>query len=61
MVNGSGANYSYENSLLLPLDNIGGGYRYCAVERADGAPIVKIFPMRSEKRQKHAVQLVKFK
>ena len=33
----------------------------CAVERADGTPVVKIFPMRSEKRQKYAVQLVKFK
>ena len=32
MVKGSGANYSYENSLLLSLDNIGGGYRYCAAD-----------------------------
>lgn len=36
MVKGSGANYSYENSLLLSLDNIGGGYRYCAVEKNEG-------------------------
>ena len=33
MVKGNGANYSYENSLLLSLDNIGGGYRYCAAEK----------------------------
>ena len=33
---GSGANYSYENSLLLSLDNIGGGYRYCAAEKNEG-------------------------
>lgn len=36
MVKGSGANYSYENSLLLSLDNIGGGYRYCAAEKNEG-------------------------
>ena len=36
MVKVNGANYSYENSLLLSLDNIGGGYRYCAVEKNEG-------------------------
>lgn len=36
MVKGSGANYSYENSLLLSLDNIGGGYRYCGAEKNEG-------------------------
>ena len=36
MVKVNGANYSYENSLLLPLDNIGGGYRYCAAEKNEG-------------------------
>ena len=36
MVKGSGANYSYENSLFLFLDNIGGGYRYCAAEKNEG-------------------------
>lgn len=36
MVKGNGANYSYENSLLLSLDNIGGGYRYCAAEKNEG-------------------------
>ena len=33
MVKVNGANYSFENSLLLSLDNIGGGYRYCAAEK----------------------------
>ena len=33
---GNGANCPYENSLLLPLDNIGGGYRYCAAEKNKG-------------------------
>ncbi len=36
MVKGNGANYSYENSLLLSLDNIGSGYRYCAAEKNEG-------------------------
>ena len=36
MVKGSGAKYSYENSLRLSLDSIGGGYRYCAVEKNEG-------------------------
>lgn len=33
MVMGNGANCPYENSLLLSLDNIGSGYRYCAAEK----------------------------
>ena len=33
--------------------------RRCAVDRADGAPIVKIFPVLPVQRQKAAVQLVK--
>jgi hypothetical protein len=36
MVEGDGVNYSYENCLLLSLDNIGGGYRYCAAEKNEG-------------------------
>ena len=36
MVKGNGANCPYENSLLLSLDNIGGGYRYCAAEKNEG-------------------------
>lgn len=36
MVKVNGAKYSYENSLLLSLDNIGGGYRYCAAEKNEG-------------------------
>ena len=36
MVKGNGANCPYENSLPLPLDNIGGGYRYCAAEKNEG-------------------------
>jgi hypothetical protein len=33
MVKGNGTNCPYENSLLLYLDNIGSGYRYCAAEK----------------------------
>ena len=36
MVKGNGANCPYENSLLLSLDNIGSGYRYCAAEKNEG-------------------------
>ena len=36
MVKGNGANCPYENCLLLSLDNIGGGYRYCAAEKNEG-------------------------
>ena len=36
MVKGNGANCPYESCLLLSLDNIGGGYRYCATEKNEG-------------------------
>ena len=33
----------------------------CTVDRTDLAPVVKIFPVFTEQRQKHTVQFIKFK
>ena len=57
MVKGSGANYSYENSLLLSLDNIGGGYRYCAAEKNEGIDSRRPFRFSADKAGKHKLCL----
>ena len=35
--------------------------RRCTIDRSDVAPVVKIFPVLIEQRQKHAIQFIKFK